>query len=148
MYRQVKFPASAVGRLFNVLEIFGTVLAAHRTAAKEIRTATYVLRQCSFRTIISQCYSVLSSVLMTNIQFAPVTPPGFRRARRGRPVQGTNVAQGTPYQKPKKCGFGPLFFGTRPIHFLFTYFAVHFFRSGGGMAPVPPPLATSLGTAH
>ena len=53
MTRPAKFPASAAGRLFNVLEIFGTFVAAHRTAAKEIHIGTYVLSQCSFSTIIA-----------------------------------------------------------------------------------------------
>ena len=62
MDRQAKFPASAAGRLFNVFEIFSIFFVAHRAEAKEIHTDTYVLSQCSFSTIISQCFSVLSSV--------------------------------------------------------------------------------------
>ena len=63
MDRQAKFPTSAAGRLFNVLGVFSTFLAAHRTAAKQ--TDTYVPHQCSLSTIISQCEPRLSTVICT-----------------------------------------------------------------------------------
>ena len=140
MDRQAKFPASAAGRLFNVLEIFSTFLAAHRTAAKEIHTGAYVLSQCSFSTIISQCFSVLSSVLMTNIQFAPITPPGFRQARRGLPFCGPR------YPLPKTKNVADLVHylserGQFVFHFLIFAFKIllYFFRSGGHGLHAPPP---------
>ena len=36
-------------------------------------------------------------------------------------------AQGTPYQKPKVLGFGPLFFG-EPENFIFVFFAILLFH--------------------
>ena len=143
MDRQAKFPASAAGRLFNVLEIFSTFLAAHRTAAKEIHTGAYVLSQCSFSTIISQCFSVLSSVLMTNIQFAPITPPGFRQARRGLPFCGPRY----PLPKTKKVADLVHYLSERgQFVFCFLIFAFKFYfifpSQGGGHGPraSPPPL--------
>ena len=58
---------------------------------------------------------------------------------RGSKVFPTNIR--------KLLRFGPLFFGSGPIHCLFSYFyhTILFFPSGGHGPLGPHPLATSLG---
>ena len=135
MNRQAKF-LSAAGRMLNVLEIFSTFLAGHRITAKEIHTFIYVLSQCSFSTIICTYdhYSVCT-------RYA---------ARISSSEEGPTRlwAKVPPTENQKVCGFGPLFFGTQPIYFLFSYFCYlvlfYFSAQGGEHGPRGPPLATSL----
>ena len=80
---------------------------------------------------------------MTNIQFAPETPPGFRRVRRGQPVCCAR------YPLPKTKNSADLvhyFLGRGQFIFYFLIFAILFYFSaqGGGHGPRGPPLATSL----
>ena len=65
--------------------------------------------------------------------------------------EGANLAraQGTPYQTPKTPQIWPTIFGSGPVHFLLSYFAVKFYLifplRGGEHDPFAlPPLATSL----
>ena len=78
---------------------------------------------------------------MTYIQFAPATPPRFRRVRTGRPV----VAQVTLYQKPNSLRVCSTIFcfldGTNRYIFIFSFLLFNlilFFRSGAAWPPVPP----------
>ena len=124
------------GRLFNVFEIF-SVLAAHRTAANEIHTGTYICTELML--IIQYCHpSVLFSTITStydqySVYIQPGTSPGFRRARRYRPDCGPR------HPLPK----------TESLRIWFTIFggAINSFCSAqGGLAPggPPPPPATSL----
>ena len=85
MDRQAKFPTSATGWLFNIFHILAPFSLL---ITPQPRKYTPMLGQCSFSTITSQCCSVLSSALMTNIQFAPGMLPGFCRVRRGQLICG------------------------------------------------------------
>ena len=70
---------------------------------------------------------------------------GGGTAKRGPEIRGARgqEPQGTPYQKPKVCRFGPLFFSRDPFSFLFSYFYYlilsYFTAQEGATAIVPPP---------